>query len=392
MPAIRLFTARRCAVATLSLFVFSTFDHSFAVADDSQPSPSIDLPPVVVSATRVPTPEDQIGSSVTVITADEIAQKQARTLPDVLAEVPGMNVVQTGGPGGTTSVYMRGTNPNHTKVLIDGIDVGDPSSIDGSFDFSQILASDIERVEILRGPQSGLYGSDAIGGVIDIVTKKGSGPAQFTGTVEGGSFGTFNQTAAVSGSIARFNYAASFNHNYSGDSNVTPPNLVPAGRSLNPDTYDNKTYATKLGAALADNLDVGLVVRSVNTSLEGTSDDGTGPETMRSTTDSPGAVHAWQGSLVAVRRRVRSNRWAGLHRLSPALRRPQPGDHRLRQRPQPLQRRPDQGGLAGQYQGCDGRDRDTRRRASGRLHQRQHACHCRNDQQCRFRRASVGAG
>src|SRR5438552_4675701 len=84
--------------------------------------------PVVISATQVPTPESQIASSVTVITGEDIELKQQRTLPDVLRNVPGLNVVQTGGPGGQASVFMRGTNLNHTKVFVDGIDVSDPSS------------------------------------------------------------------------------------------------------------------------------------------------------------------------------------------------------------------------------------------------------------------------
>jgi outer membrane cobalamin receptor len=98
---------------------------------------------VVVTATRIPTPQSQIASSITVITADEIAAKQQQTLPDVLADVPGLNVVQTGGPGGQTSVFMRGTNSNHVKVLVDGIDVSDPSSPSGAFDFGQFLTPDI---------------------------------------------------------------------------------------------------------------------------------------------------------------------------------------------------------------------------------------------------------
>ncbi len=138
--------------------------------------------------------------------------KQERTLPDALVDVPGLNVVQTGGPGGTTSVFIRGTNSNHTKVLIDGIDVSDPSSPDGSFDFSNILTAGVDRIEVLRGPQSGLYGSDAVGGVINIITKSGSGPAQFHGSIEGGSFGTFNQTAGASGSVSRFSYAFDIAH------------------------------------------------------------------------------------------------------------------------------------------------------------------------------------
>jgi vitamin B12 transporter len=246
-------------------------------ADDTTP-PTVTLQPVVVSATRLPTPEEQVASSVTVITAQDIARKQQRTLPDVLADVPGLNIVQAGGPGAQTSVFIRGTDANHTKVFVDGIDMNDPSSPNGAFDFSQILASDIERVEVLRGPQSGLYGSDAIGGVIDITTRKGTGPAQWHASVEGGSFGTFNQTAGVSGSVARFNYAFDFQHNQSADSQVTPANLVPLGRPVNSDYYDNKTYSTRLGAELSDILDVGLVARYVATTLRSTADDYLGPE------------------------------------------------------------------------------------------------------------------
>ena len=99
--------------------------------------------------------------------------------------MPGVEVVQTGGPGGQTSVFMRGTNANHVKVLIDGIDVSNPSITNGAFDFGHLLTGDIEKIEVLRGPQSGLYGSDAIGGVISITTKTRRGPAQGDGLAEG---------------------------------------------------------------------------------------------------------------------------------------------------------------------------------------------------------------
>jgi vitamin B12 transporter len=95
------------------------------------------LAPVVISATRTPTPESQVASSMTVITADQIAAMQAQTLPDVLKNVPGLNLVQSGGAGGVTSIFVRGTNSNHTKVLVDGIDVSDPSNPNASFDFGQ---------------------------------------------------------------------------------------------------------------------------------------------------------------------------------------------------------------------------------------------------------------
>ena len=286
MSTHRRFSAFR-RVSFLFPLAFTGIVASSAQADDAIADAS-GIPTIVIGATRLPTPEDQVGTDVTVITADDIARKQERTLPEVLQDVPGLNVVQTGGPGGNTSLFMRGTNANHTKVLVDGIDVSDPSSSDGAFDFSQILASDIDRVEVLRGPQSGLYGSEAIGGVINIITKKGSGPPKLTGSVEGGSFGTFNQTAGISGSQARFNYDASFAHYRSTDTQVTPTNLLPPGVPLNNDSYDNKTYATKFGANLTDNFDVGVTARYVDTKLLATSDDpfGAGPEPIQTDSDS----------------------------------------------------------------------------------------------------------
>jgi vitamin B12 transporter len=277
--------AGRRWVAALSCLLSSTFFHP-ANADNAmpaQPAPTttadspdttpeqVPLPPVVVIATLLPTPESELGSSVTVITSQDIEQKQERTLPEILNDVPGLNVVQTGSPGGLTSVFIRGANSNHTKVLIDGIDVSDPSAGD-AFDFSQILASNIARVEVLRGPASGLYGSDAIGGVINIITKAGSGPPHVYGTLEGGSFDTFNQTTGLSGSSGRFTYNFDFSHYHSGATDVTPSGLIPGG-TFNPDYYDSRSFSTKLGAQLTDNFDVGAVLRYVDTDLNSTSDD-----------------------------------------------------------------------------------------------------------------------
>ncbi|MGB8363015.1 MAG: TonB-dependent receptor plug domain-containing protein [Rhizomicrobium sp.] len=232
---------------------------------------------IVVTATRIPTPEAQIASSITVITADDIASQQDQTLPDVLKDVPGLNVVQTGGPGGQTSVFMRGTDSNHVKVLVDGIDVGDPSSPNGAFDFGQFLTPDIDRIEVLRGPQSGLYGSDAIGGVVNIITRSGSGPAQFTAALEGGSFDTFSQTGGVSGSTGPFHYAANIEHFDSGATPVTPVDLLAPGEKRNDDAYDNVSGSTKLGYDVTDNFDLGLVARYTNSQLRYTGDNYNNP-------------------------------------------------------------------------------------------------------------------
>jgi vitamin B12 transporter len=227
---------------------------------------------IVVSATRIETPVNQIGSSVTVITDDEIARNQRRSLPDVLQSAPGLNIVQTGGPGGKTSVFMRGSNSNHTKVLIDGVDANDPSQ-DGVFDFGQVLTADIARVEVLRGPQSSLYGSDALGGVINIVTKKGEGPPRFTGMLEGGSFDTFNQSASASGSISRFNYSFNIAHFLVDDTPVTPLDLLPPGRKRINDSYENTTLSTKQGADLTDAFGIDVVTRYTDSTLFFTGDD-----------------------------------------------------------------------------------------------------------------------
>jgi vitamin B12 transporter len=201
--------------------------------------------------------------------------------------VPGINVVQTGGPGGLTSIFMRGTNSNHVKVLIDGIDVSDPSNPNRSFDFGQLLANDLAQIEVLRGPQSGLYGADALGGVISFTTKKGEGPLKITGTMEAGSFGTFNQTSSASGSVGNFNYSLNLGHFRSTDTPVTPLDLLPPGRARNNDSYDNLTYATKLGWDVSRNLSFNVVARYTDATLKFTADDFStfppAPDAQRST-------------------------------------------------------------------------------------------------------------
>ena len=219
---------------------------------------------VVVSATRIPTPVAEIASSVTVITAADIEARQQRSLPDVLRSVPGVNIVQSGGAGGQTSLFIRGTNSNHTKVLLDGIDISDPSTANGVADLSKLLTDDIAKVEVLRGPQGALYGSDAIGGVVNIITQSGEGPMKITADAEGGSFGTFNQRGSVSGSEGDFRYAATVQHFHSGATPVTPLNLLRPGEKRNDDFYDNVSATTKLGYQVSDNFDLGLVGHYTN--------------------------------------------------------------------------------------------------------------------------------
>ncbi|WP_248313302.1 TonB-dependent receptor [Bosea sp. F3-2] len=234
----------------------------------------LSLDEIVVSATGTPTPAREIASSVTVITAKDIEQQQRRTLPQALATVPGMNIVQTGGPGGQTSVFIRGTNSNHVKVLIDGIEANDPSTPNRSFDFGSMLTDDIERIEVLRGPQSGLYGANALGGVISITTKRGEGPPKATARVEAGSHGTFNQSAGFSGGDDRFSYAFNVAHFRTDTTDVTPPNLVPPGRRINPNAFDSYNYSGRVSVALSDTLTLNWVGRYQEGQLRYTGDTG----------------------------------------------------------------------------------------------------------------------
>lgn len=141
---------------------------------------------ITVSAARTPTRTDDIGTALTIVTEEQMLTQQRRTLPDILARQPGLNVVRSGGFGATTSILMRGNNANEVKVRLDGMDVNDGSSASGMFDAGQFVTDGLGRIEILRGPQSGLYGADAMAGVIDMTTAQGQGRFKPFVRIEGG--------------------------------------------------------------------------------------------------------------------------------------------------------------------------------------------------------------
>jgi vitamin B12 transporter len=173
-------------------------------AQESSTSPS-ESEAIVVTATRLDTPQEKSPASVSVIDSHEFEEKQIERAADALREVPGLSVVQTGAPGQLTSVFTRGLRSEHTQVLLDGIPIN--QGLQGAFDFADLTIDDIDRIEIVRGPQSTLYGPRALAGAIQLFTRIGDGAPRFTLSAEAGSYGTFREAFASDGKIDQLDYS-----------------------------------------------------------------------------------------------------------------------------------------------------------------------------------------
>jgi vitamin B12 transporter len=161
---------------------------------------------IVVSATRSPRALSKVGVSVTVIDPATIASRQTLVMSDLLAQTPGVSVTRNGGPGQATALRIRGAETDQTVVIIDGVKLNDPSSVGGGYNFANLLAGDIARVEVLRGAQSTLWGSQAIGGVVSLATSAPSSPFEGSAALEGGSRGTGLAKAAAGGARDGFEW------------------------------------------------------------------------------------------------------------------------------------------------------------------------------------------
>ena len=177
-------------------------------AQEATPTPSpseAEVEAIVVSATRFDIPLDQSPASASVISSEELEQKQIQRVSDALREVPGLSVVQTGVPGQLTSVFTRGLRSEHTQVLLDGIPIN--QGLQGAFNFADFTTEDIDRIEVVRGPQSTIYGPRALAGVIQIFTKQGSGTPGVMFAAEGGSYDTFREWSQSDGKVDGFDYS-----------------------------------------------------------------------------------------------------------------------------------------------------------------------------------------
>ncbi|MFQ6069783.1 MAG: TonB-dependent receptor plug domain-containing protein [Candidatus Aminicenantales bacterium] len=220
---------------------------------------------VVVTATRLETKTREVASSITVITRKELERTQKTTVLEALQEVLGIDIIQNGPPGSAASVFVRGANSEHCLVMMDGVELNEPISPSRSFDLAHITVENVERVEILRGPQSTLYGSDAIGGVINIITRKGEGKPRFYLASRGGSYGTFSGSAEFCGSAARINY--SLGASYLNTEGFSAASSFYTGNEEK-DGYRNITLSGRLGFKASDNLEFTLIGRSIKTRTE----------------------------------------------------------------------------------------------------------------------------
>jgi len=215
------------------------------------------LSEIVVTANRTETPYYSIASSVTIITSDEISKKHYNTVVDVLREVPGLSIVQQGGQGKIANLFMRGANSNHTLVFIDGVKVNDASSPNNAFDFSILNTSDIEKIEIVRGPQSTLYGSDAIAGVINIITKGFNKNKNYSLSLEGGTNSFFKGNISLNGNYGIVDYYISAAK--IGSKGISASNSK-YGNSES-DGFNNNSLTSKLNFNFLENLNMNFLYK-----------------------------------------------------------------------------------------------------------------------------------
>ena len=223
---------------------------------------------ILVTATRVATPTDRIGSAFKVITAEEIERRKYRSVSDALQSVPSLGVVRSGGVGKLTNVFSRGSETNHTLLLLDGMELNDPSNTDGLIDLSHVYIKDVQRIEVVFGPQSTLYGSDAIGAVIQIFTKKGTAERATSFEAEAGSFNTFNQFAITRGGTGGFSYSASLQHTDTGGVSALSGSFRQPNGVLDDDRHENYNAGLRLGYEASDALRFDLSARYLHTDNE----------------------------------------------------------------------------------------------------------------------------
>ncbi|MEP5926127.1 MAG: TonB-dependent receptor plug domain-containing protein, partial [Nitratireductor sp.] len=234
---------------------FAAFAATSAHAEEA-----IVTPELLVSAGVEPIPVKQVSSSYTIVTAEEIEKFQYQDITDALRSVPGLHVVPSGARGTVTTVFTRGANSNHTLVLLNGMPLNDPAFPNGAANLAGIPLDNVARIEVVRGPQSALYGSQAIGGVINIITKSGAGKPSVTARIEGGTLGTLNTYASTGGSFGATDYFFSVSREDTDGNDITPARLRDA-RGEEEDGTETLSASGRIGTAFNENVSGSVFVQ-----------------------------------------------------------------------------------------------------------------------------------
>lgn len=230
------------------------------------------LQAVVVTATGTEIAVEKVGgNSVMVITAKDIEAKKTSSVAEILKSVPGLDVASNGGPGTNTSVFLRGADSKNTLILVDGVMLNDPSSANRSAELSNLAVDNIERIEVVKGPMSVMYGSNATSGVINIITKKGKGPFAGFLDLSGGSYGTVKTGAGASGTLKSLNYSLTVSGVRSDGFSVADDEnnrINQDGNTSEKDAYENLTVSGRVGYDFFPGTNLDLVTRYTDSSAD----------------------------------------------------------------------------------------------------------------------------
>lgn len=257
----------QCAVAAAAeetqetrKFPFEKIVRTFTRPAEEIVGKVVDLERIVVSPYKIRESSMMSASSVSVITRDDIEERQKRFAKDMLVEYPGVSKTSAGPFGGPTTIRIRGANPNQTLLIIDGVKVYDPTTPDGAFNFANLPFDNVAQIEITRGPQAALYGSDAIGGLINIESRKAYAP-YFESGIEAGSFRTLDEYVNVGGYEKGLHYSFAFSQFNTGGistaDRVTIPNIEER------DPYVRKSFAGRIDYDIRPGLTFGATLRNI---------------------------------------------------------------------------------------------------------------------------------
>jgi vitamin B12 transporter len=240
--------SRRAALSALALAISPLFAHAQNATEPAMAA-------VLVTAARAPQAAVDVLSDHLVLSTDDILRSGAGNIIDLLQQQRGIEVSRNGGPGTNSSVFLRGGDSKQTVVLVDGVRIG--SSTSGIANWSALPLSNIDRIEIVYGPLATMYGADAIGGVVQVFTKRGTGPARFTASASAGSNGALGADEAVAGATDRISYAFAASHEQEDGFSATKPGNF----SYNPDRdgYTRESANGRLAVKLADGHEAGLL-------------------------------------------------------------------------------------------------------------------------------------